>query len=170
MKPSVARQLRAIGPLPGVVAIVVPALLVWRDGEAHVGWGAHGALAVPPVLLGAALIVLGFALWLTTVRLFARQGEGTLAPWDPPRKLVVEGPYRRFRHPMIAGVAAVLLGEAALLGSTSIAIWAAGFIAVNAVYLPLVEEPRLVRRFGADYERYMREVPRWLPARRPHPG
>ena len=98
--------------------------------------------------------------------LFAR-ADGTLAPWDPPRHLVVEGPYRLVRHPMISGVLWVLIGEAALLGSVPLALWAAGFLLVNALYLPLVEEPRLVRRFGPEYERFCRAVPRWLPRRRP---
>lgn len=64
---------------------------------------------------------------------------------------------------MISGVALVLAGEVLLARSTGIAIWLAGFVAVNALYLPLVEEPALVRRFGDDYKRYMERVPRWLP-------
>ena len=67
----------------------------------------------------------GFALWVWTVRLFARIGRGTLAPWDPTERLVVEGPYAHVRNPMITGVLAVLLGEALIFGSTAIAIWAA---------------------------------------------
>jgi protein-S-isoprenylcysteine O-methyltransferase Ste14 len=95
--------------------------------------------------------------------LFARVGEGTLAPWDPTRKLVVRGPYRHVRNPMITGVLAILLGEAALFGSWPLLVWAFGFFALNAIYMPLVEEPGLVRRFGDDYVRYRRNVPRWLP-------
>jgi protein-S-isoprenylcysteine O-methyltransferase Ste14 len=57
----------------------------------------------------------------------------------------------------------MLLGEAAALGSLALLAWAGIFLAVNAVYLPLVEEPRLVSRFGREYEDYMRRVPRWLP-------
>jgi protein-S-isoprenylcysteine O-methyltransferase Ste14 len=61
----------------------------------------------------------------------------------------------------------VLLGEAALLGSLGILAWAGIFLAINAVWFPLVEEPGLVRRFGADYEEYSRKVPRWVPRRTP---
>jgi protein-S-isoprenylcysteine O-methyltransferase Ste14 len=64
---------------------------------------------------------------------------------------------------MITGVALALAGLALVARSTGIAIELAVFIALNAVYLPLVEEPRLVARFGAEYERYMEHVPRWLP-------
>jgi protein-S-isoprenylcysteine O-methyltransferase Ste14 len=97
------------------------------------------------------------------VRLFATVGESTLAPWDPTHRLVVLGPYRHVRNPMITGVISMLLGEAALLGSWPLLAWALGFFGVNAIYMPLVEEPGLVRRFGDDYVRYRQNVPRWLP-------
>jgi protein-S-isoprenylcysteine O-methyltransferase Ste14 len=160
---SVWRQLRAIGPLPATAALAAPALIVALTGDVDVGWGLADGLAALPVLLGAALVAVGLGLFVSTVALFARVGRGTLAPWDPPERLVVEGPYRRVRHPMISGVACVLLGEAALLGSISLLVYAGGFVAVNALWLPLVEEPRLRRRFGPDYEDFMERVPRWVP-------
>ena len=75
----------------------------------------------------------------------------------------MRGPYRHVRNPMITGVLLVLLGEAALLGSLGVLAWAAIFFAINAVWFRLVEEPGLVRRFGADYDEYSRNVPRWVP-------
>lgn len=160
------RQIRAIALLPGVVAVAIPAIVLVATG-AEIGWGLDGALAALPVVLGLALIAAGFALWLWTVRLFARVGRGTLAPWDPPRHLVVEGPYRHVRNPMITAVLAVLLGEAALFGSVPLLIWFAAFFAVNAVFFGLHEEPALERRFGDEYVAYRRAVPRWLPRRTP---
>lgn len=160
------RHLRAIGLLPGIAAIAVPAALLAAAGF-EVGWGLDGALAVVPVLAGAVLIGVGVALMYRTITLFAREGEGTLAPWDPTRRLVVRGPYRFVRNPMITGVFVVLLGEAALFGSPWVLGWAGAFLAVNAVWFPLVEEPGLERRFGADYDAYRRAVPRWLPRRTP---
>lgn len=151
------RHLFAIGLLPGVVAGVVPALLLSGDGLAP--W--------PAALLGAALLALGLALIVQTVALFATVGKGTLAPWDPTARLVVRGPYRRVRNPMISGVLCVLLGEALLFGSAAVLAWFAIVFAINAVYFPLVEEPGLRRRFGADYEAYRAAVPRWLPRLRP---
>ena len=160
------RHLRAIGMLPGIAAIAVPAVLL-ATTDFEVGWGLDGALGALPVIAGAALICAGLALMHRTISLFARQGEGTLAPWDPTRKLVVIGPYRFVRNPMITGVLCVLLGEAALFGSPWILAWAGAFLGVNAVWFPLVEEPGLGRRFGAEYEEYRRHVPRWLPRRTP---
>jgi protein-S-isoprenylcysteine O-methyltransferase Ste14 len=163
---SAWRQLRAIGLLPFVATVVVPAFLLWRS-DVDVGWGLPAGLAVLLVVLGAVLVVIGVLLFAQTVRLLATVGEGTLAPWDPTSKLVVRGPYRRVRNPMISGVFFVLLGEAAILGSSALLIWSGAFLAVNAVYMPLVEEPGLRRRFGEDYERYAANVSRWLPRPRP---
>jgi protein-S-isoprenylcysteine O-methyltransferase Ste14 len=165
------RHLRAIGLCPGTVALAVPALIVWRTGASGVGWGLPGAFALLPVLLGVLLVGLGVALVAWTVSLFSTEGRGTLAPWDPTTRLVVAGPYRHVRNPMIGGVLCVLLGEAALLGSLPLLAWFAVVFAVNAVYFPLVEEPGLERRFGAAYGEYRANVPRWLPRLRPwEPG
>lgn len=155
------RHVRAILLLPVVVTLIVPALVVWAAGG--VGWGLPVGLAASTILLGLTLVGLGVALVVWTVGLFVAEGEGTLAPWDPTSKLVVRGPYRYVRHPMIGGVLAILLGEALLLGSTPLLGWFAAVLAVNAVYLPLVEEPGLVRRFGEDYEAYRADVPRFVP-------
>ncbi len=165
------RQVRAIVLLPGTVVVVVPAAILIGGGGPDVGWGLGGALAALVVLLGIALVVVGFALWLWTVRLFSRIGKGTLAPWNPTRKLVVEGPYRHVRTPMITAVVAVLLGEASLFGSVGILVWAAAFFSVNYFWFLLGEEPGLERRFGDEYRAYRDAVPRWLPRRTPwHPG
>jgi protein-S-isoprenylcysteine O-methyltransferase Ste14 len=154
---------QAILLLPFVVTVLVPVLVMWRTGSLSVGWELPDRLAVLPVALGSSLIAAGLALVVWTVRLFATIGQGTIAPWDPTSKLVVRGPYRHVRHPMIGGVVFVLLGEAALLGSPPLLLWAAVVFAVNAVYLPLVEERGLVRRFGEDYEVYRANVPCWRP-------
>ena len=161
-RPGFLRQLAAICALPTTVALVVPALLAWRNGI-EIGWGLPGPLTALPPLLGGLAIVAGLRLVYETVALFRTVGEGTLAPWDPTRRLVARGPYRRVRNPMITGVGLVLLGEGVLLGSPPILIWLGLFATANAIYIPLVEEPGLERRFGGDYTRYAQAVPRWLP-------
>ena len=140
---SALRQAGAVVLLPAVVTIVVPALIVSWTGDARFWWGSA---------FGLALLAVGLVLVVWTNRLFSTVGDGTLAPWDPSRKLVVLGPYRHGRNPMISGVAFVLAGEAVLLGSPPLALWFAAVVVVNAVYLPLVEEPGLRRRFGEEYE------------------
>jgi protein-S-isoprenylcysteine O-methyltransferase Ste14 len=159
--PSAWRIAASILLLPFTMTVIVPAaILALGDGSA---WDIGTPARIATVIAGLLALGAGLALFATTVRLFTSLGRGTLAPWDPPERLVVRGPYRHLRHPMISGVALVLAGEVLLVRSTGIAIWLAGFVTVNAFYLPLVEEPALVRRFGDDYERYMDRVPRWLP-------
>jgi protein-S-isoprenylcysteine O-methyltransferase Ste14 len=162
-----ARQLRAVLVLPVTVTIVVPTGIVWWTGDTYVGWGLDEPAATLPVLLGLALLGVGLVLVVWTVRLFATVGLGTLAPWDPTSRLVVLGPYRHVRNPMISGVVFVVAGEAALLGSVALVLWTASVFVVNSVYIPLVEEPGLARRFGPDYEAYRTGVPRWVPRLRP---
>jgi protein-S-isoprenylcysteine O-methyltransferase Ste14 len=159
----------AILALPFAATVLVPALIVVA-GSGSIGWGLEDGAAALPIGAGTLLLGAGLALFVATVRLFASVGQGTLAPWDPPRKLVVRGPYRHLRHPMITGVALVLAGESLILGSAGVAVWLGAFVAVNALYLPLVEEPALVRRFGPDYELYMANVGRWIPRLQPWPG
>jgi protein-S-isoprenylcysteine O-methyltransferase Ste14 len=160
------RQLLAVVLLPFTVTVVIPAVLVGATGTA-VGWGLPGPVGAVPVVGGAASILVGLRLMWETISLFGSEGEGTLAPWDPTRRLVVRGPYHRVRNPMIAGVGLVLLGEAAVLGSAPILAELGVFALANGIYMPLVEEPGLIRRFGDEYLEYRREVPRWIPRRTP---
>jgi protein-S-isoprenylcysteine O-methyltransferase Ste14 len=161
--------LRAILILPGNVLVVVPALVLWLSGWSPDAWDAS-----PATLAGLALALvlagLGLTLMARTMALFARRGRGTPAPWDPPRKLVVEGVYRHVRNPMITGVICVLLAEALAFRSWPLAVWAAVFVAANTLYIPIFEEPGLVRRFGEAYRIYKAKVPRWIPRLTPWEG
>ena len=161
------RHLLAVVLLPGVVTVVVPAEIVRRTGTMDPGWGLAPPLGWLPWLLGCALIGLGLLLMYRTISLFVSVGEGSLAPWDPPQRLVVRGVYRQVRNPMISGVFCVLLGEAALLGSPPLLAWSLIVFGVNVVYIPLIEERGLLRRFGEEYLDYRRNVPRWIPRPRP---
>ena len=161
------RHLLAILLLPGMVTVVVPLWIVRSIGTLRVGWGFPAPASLLPSILGCVLIGFGLLLMYRTISLFAGFGEGTLAPWDPPRRLVVRGVYRRVRNPMLSGVFFVLLGEATLLGSPPVFVWFLVAFALNAVYIPLVEEPGLSQRFGEEYLVYKRNVPRWVPRLRP---
>jgi len=161
------RHLLAIAVLPFTVAVLVPLWIARRYPEGP--RLAPGPLLVSARLAGALCLAFGLALFVASLRRFAAEGRGTLAPWDPPRALVVRGPYRYVRNPMISGVIFVLFGEALVLGSLPHAAWAAFFLLLNLVYIPLVEEPQLERRFGEAYRAYRAYVPRFFPRRRPWP-
>ena len=164
-----AKHWRDIALLPGVVTLVIPAVIVRSTGDMAVGWGLGGPAALLPFVLGALLVAAGLAMWARTVLLFASYGEGTLAPWEPTQKLVVRGPYRYVRNPMITAVIAILFGEAALYGSFALLAWALAFCGLNLTYIPYVEERALEERFGDSYREYRRNVPRWIPRRTPWP-
>jgi protein-S-isoprenylcysteine O-methyltransferase Ste14 len=161
------RHVRAIALLPGTAAVLVPAFILVTGKGPNVGWGLDAVWAALAAFAGIALIAVGLALWSWTVLLFARIGNGTLAPWDPTRRLVMEGPYRHVRNPMISAVLAILLGEAALFGSVGMLVWAGAFVLINYAYFVLSEEPGLERRFGDEYRDYRRHVPRWIPRATP---
>lgn len=169
---GVLRQLFAIAMLPFVVAVVIPVWLARRydvlpsDGATAVSVFGQIAAAFG-LVAGISLLLIGLFLFAHSLRRFATDGEGTLAPWDPPRNLVIRGPYRFVRNPMISGVLLVLFGEALILGSAPHALWALTFFGINAAYIPLLEEPQLRRRFGASYIEYCKHVPRLVPRLRP---
>ena len=159
------RHLLSVAALPFMVTIVIP---VWLARRNAVTVGVSGN--VPLILLqilGVGVLGIGLVLFASSLRRFATEGEGTLAPWDPPRRLVVRGPYRYVRNPMISGVILILFGEALLLLSRVHLMWALTFVAMNVLWIPLFEEPQLAARFGEDYEEYRRNVPRLFPRLRP---
>jgi len=162
------RHTLAVLALPFTVAVLVPIWLGLRFAVSPSFPDSFlGSLGVAS---GLASLALGVTLFVATLRRFAEDGRGTLAPWDPPRALVVAGPYRYVRNPMISGVGFVLLGEALVLRSWPHLAWAALFVALNLVYIPLVEEPGLERRFGDAYRHYCANVPRVVPRATPWNG
>src|SRR5262245_32898920 len=155
------RQVLAVVILPFTVTVMVP---VWIGRRNHADFAKpadFGDLGL--FVIGVVSVVAGFALFASSVYLFWTRGRGTLAPWDPPRRFVADGPYRYVRNPMISGVLFILLGEALILRSSAHSEWTAAFFVVNLIYIPLIEEPMLASRFGESYETYKRHVPRFVP-------
>jgi protein-S-isoprenylcysteine O-methyltransferase Ste14 len=154
--------LKALVVLPGTVLVIVPAAILYlsRGTQFSPDLQYPSDVTFLPAL---GFIAAGVFLALKTVSLFTTLGEGTPAPWEPPKKLVISGPYRYVRNPMIIGAIFVLLGEAVLFNSWPIFMWAILFVMANMIYFPLVEEKGLKRRHGEAYEAYMAGVPRWIP-------
>jgi protein-S-isoprenylcysteine O-methyltransferase Ste14 len=143
--------------LPMNVLIFIPAVILWLTSYQ---WRTNHPLLLA---IGGVLLLLGLGLALWTMRLFHFVGQGTAAPWDPPRRLVVAGPYCHVRNPMLSSVFIMQAAEALLLNSWAIAILLVIFVLGNMLYFPLVEEKALETRFGEAYREYKRNVPRWLP-------
>lgn len=159
--PSLLKQLRDIIILPFTVTLLIPYLL-FNSQEQIIP---H---SISLKAIGWLIAVIGSALFVYTVFLFMTVGMGTLAPWAPTQKLIVDGPYKYCRNPMISGVLFMLIGEGLMLYSASILAWAAGFFIINTVYFILIEEPGLLQRFGSDYLKYKKHVPRWIPRLTPY--
>lgn len=146
------RALLAFLALPGVVAFAVPLLIASARG-------ARAMLVVP----GVVVVLCGVVLLLWCVRDFLVTGEGTLAPWDPPRHLVVRGPYRHVRNPMYVGVLTLVTGWAILFASPTLAAYAVVLAVGFHVRVRTSEEPWLAARSGEGWQRYRANVRRWWP-------
>ncbi|MFA6091388.1 MAG: methyltransferase [Elusimicrobiota bacterium] len=157
------RWLAAVLLLPFNVLVLIPGglLYLFRSGPyVH----SLAPIESPRCLLAALIALLGLTLSAWTVGLFVRFGDGgTAAPWDPPKRFIVRGPYLHVRNPMIISVFIVQLAETIFTRSWPVFGWLLVFIAANLVYIPLIEEPGLEARFGEDYRAYKASVPRWLP-------
>ena len=141
----------------GLVLIYLPARLLAFSGIARpdvFGW---------PQIAGAVIGTLGGLIALACVSAFAFIGKGTPAPFDPPRRLVVRGPYRFVRNPMYIGAALALAGAALYFQSVALFVFVAGFLAVTHLFVVIYEEPVLRRTFGTEYDAYCNRVHRWLP-------
>jgi protein-S-isoprenylcysteine O-methyltransferase Ste14 len=141
--------------IPGTVTGYIP-LQILRDTRqsAVPDWSAT-------TLPAACLFMAGVAVLLRCVWDFFSAGRGTLAPFDPPRFLVVRGLYRFTRNPMYNGVLAALAGEAWLFRSVALLEYAALMFILFHLVVVVYEEPALGSQFGASYRAYRRAVPRW---------
>ena len=114
-------------------------------------------------MVGVALIVLGGIGILAFLVQFVREGHGTPAPFMPPRRLVVRGPFRYVRNPAYVCAVSLVAGQSLYLGKLGVLFYA-GFLALAFhFFVVFFEEPTLRAKFGADYEEYCRRVPRWIP-------
>ena len=147
---------------PGTITILLPRYL-------NGGSLAPGTASLALRAIALLLIAMGYAILLWCFRDFVRRGQGTPAPYDPPRKLVVAGLYRFTRNPMYVALAIVLLGEALWCWSSPLLIYA-GIVALAFHLRVLIyEEPKLTELFGEDFAAYRARVPRWIPRLRAGP-
>lgn len=142
--------------IPAGVTIYLPALIAGRyPSILHVEIGAWRWLAILPAALGLAIY-----LWCAADFIRA---QGTPMPIDPPKEMVARALYRYVRNPMYVAVLLVILGAAIFFGSGLLVIYGLAIFTAVHLFVILYEEPHLRRTFGAAYERYCQDVPRWLP-------
>lgn len=153
-----------------VVLVILPvSVLSWSDVTLPdaMGWQQVAGIAVCAVgVLIATACVIAFA-WI---------GKGTPAPFDPPRRLVVRGPYAYVRNPMYIGGAVSVAGAALYYQSPGLLLFVVAFLVAAHLFIVFYEEPTLRRMFAEQYETYCRRVHRWVPSGaavahlRPHAG
>ena len=141
----------------GFVLVFLPARVLSSSG-----------VVAPPAIgpwqsVGMLVAAIGAALAIWCIVTFALVGKGTPAPFDPPRRLVLQGPYRFVRNPMYIGAGLAMAGAAIFYQSVALFAYIAMFFLVTHVFVAAYEEPTLRRTFGKDYKAYCDTVGRWWP-------
>jgi protein-S-isoprenylcysteine O-methyltransferase Ste14 len=162
--PAVAGTVFFLLIAPGTVAGLVP-------------WWISAWQIRPPLLhffsfrwIGVFLIVAGVPVLLDSFARFALKGLGTPAPVFPTQHLVVSGLYRYVRNPMYLALAAVILGQGLLFGDARVLEYGLLVCLGFHLFVLFYEEPTLRRNFGAEYETFRTNVPRWVPRLSPWQG
>lgn len=154
--------------LPISATIVIPLILYL-----FIDISTSGVLFNPNLILlimGIVLSIFGFYLFIKCNLVFIKIGKGTLMPLTSiqTKHLIIAGPYRYVRNPMILAVWFIILGEAFIFASFSILTWAISFLIINLVYMPLIEEKGMEKRFGMEFIEYKNNVRGWIPHFQPY--
>ena len=134
---------------PGIVAGLIPYMIIRRKMEMIVHPQADVYL-----LVGGFLFVAGLCIMTACIVSFAVKGKGTLSPADPTKYLVITGLYRYSRNPMYIGVLLILASEAVYFNTFTLWIYFAFIFMAFSLFIAFVEEPRLRKDFGREYELY----------------
>ena len=154
MSPIIKTLIFLLVPFTGVILIPRWILLSgWNRSFEAGNW----------YLLGIPLIVTGAVALLWCFWDFATFGKGTPAPIDPPKVFVSRGLYRWTRNPMYVALGLILIGQAIFFESWTLFGLAFSVWLIQHLFVLLYEEPALKKKFGAEYESYLKTVPRWLP-------
>ena len=135
-----------------------------RLSDRH-GWSAgHPALwnwpGLLPVAGGIAVIVWVIALHREEAPRHGWRIEKT--PFEPPRYLIVRGPYRYTRNPIYLSHLAIWSGWTLFYGSAALLLGVLFlWMALTFVIVPY-EERGLARELGEPYAQYQSRVGRWL--------
>ena len=166
-KPTTLEHIKSVIQLPFMAAIFIPSVIYYLRKESSI-IPIHEIPATINLIIGAFTLLLGIIIFWRSLDLFIKIGNGTLAPWNPTKQMIIQGPYQYVRNPMLIGVIFILVGEAFLLRSGNILVWMMIFVAINTIYFILKEEPDLRKKFGDEYADYCKHVPRWMPRSIPY--
>jgi protein-S-isoprenylcysteine O-methyltransferase Ste14 len=155
---AIVRTITYASIFVGLLLVYLPARILAWSGITR------PALLAWPQIAGIVVATAGAMVALSCLWAFAWIGKGTPAPFDPPRKLVVRGPYRFLRNPMYVGAGLAVGGAALFFESIQLLAFVALFLLATHLFVLFYEEPTLQRTFGPEYEAYCRRVHRWWPS------
>jgi protein-S-isoprenylcysteine O-methyltransferase Ste14 len=118
-------------------------------------------LAAWPFACGAALAAAGLLFTVWARRHLGANWSG-IVTIKQGHELITTGPYGLVRHPIYTGLLAAILGSAIAVGEWR-ALAGLAFASLALWCKLRLEERWLLRRFGAAYEAYRREVPALIP-------
>ena len=114
-------------------------------------------------IVAAPLLIVGLFFMIWSVGNFIK-AKGTPVPFNPPKILVIAGPYAYTRNPMMTGLFGLLFGLGVLWNSIMLTFVITPLIVIIAVLqIKKIEEPELEMRFGSDYQDYKKRVPMFVP-------
>lgn len=167
---SLKNVLLSLG-LPFSVLVIIPIIfLIFIEKKSKFFILYENILLIIIIICGFCLIGLGTILFSYCVIIFYKIGKGTLFPKVTmhTNHMVIVGPYKYVRNPMILGVFIILVGEALFFLSFSIFLYSIGFLIINMIYMPLSEEKGLKARFGEEFLQYKKQVRSWIPNSKPY--
>ncbi len=153
---AILKSLIFVIVVPGIVLFYIPYKIVTSPFNLSFRMGILRFIAVIPWLFGISALL--WCVWD-----FSFKGQGTPAPIDPPKKLVVEGLYKFVRNPMYDGILLILLGHVLWFQSILVVLYAVSLFVAFHLFVVFYEEPTLQRKFGDSYIHYLQTVPRWIP-------
>jgi protein-S-isoprenylcysteine O-methyltransferase Ste14 len=142
------------------VFVLLPLLLVSINARLHLPIYKTQLVKI----IGIALIIFGGVLGAYSASIFAENGKGgSPLPTDPPRQLITSGVFSWIRNPMFVASALVWFGEYLFFGSTLLFFYAIAWVSANHIHLITQDEKWLEKRFGDEYRKYKKKVPRYFP-------
>jgi protein-S-isoprenylcysteine O-methyltransferase Ste14 len=137
----------------------------------RVGYWVDSRLGLPKLLiepvnfvLGALLAIVGWSFVIWSVYVLYRIGKGTPAPFVPTQRLVISGPYKHCRNPMVFGALLFYIGIAIIFNTPSILlVLIPAFFIPFLIFTKLIEEKELEIRFGKEYIEYKKRTPFLIP-------
>ena len=110
---------------------------------------------------GIAFIVGGVLLIRGSMQSIDRAGT-TYNPYAASTALVTSGIYRHTRNPGYLGLAVIQIGLALMIDSPWIAVTTIVSVVITSQFVIKLEEEKLSRTFGQEYQDYLNMVRRWI--------